>query len=144
MAGQFCGISPDWCDKLLPQFFFYPGASGPNSGPFITGSTNVNIWHGLGIGLVNAWFLYQWRQVGTQRDENDDMQKKEAMTLIVALHLNTNTQRLSCKNKCTVCAIKHPRRLNMRRRKQNHIGHILSRCYCGCSEMLTFLAPTVQ
>lgn len=36
----------------------YPGASGPNSGPFITGNTNVNIWHGLGIGLVNSWFLY--------------------------------------------------------------------------------------
>lgn len=44
--------------SYCPSFFFYPGASGPNSGPFITGSTNVNIWHGLGIGLVNAWFLY--------------------------------------------------------------------------------------
>jgi hypothetical protein len=47
------------CPSFFFKFFiFVSGASGPNSGPFITGNTNVNIWHGLGIGLVNSWFLY--------------------------------------------------------------------------------------
>jgi hypothetical protein len=37
-------------------------------------------------------------------------------------------------------------RTAMEKSQIKHIGHmhVFSRCYCGCSEMLVLLAPTVQ